>query len=93
MIPEGFVGGGRNACVEMGAGDGPSVGGPDGICQELRVIIGVGVTESLLGGVEGILTVKEDESPFGFGSVGNFLLLQKRTPPEARRLVQRGTNR
>jgi hypothetical protein len=66
MVPEGFVGGGRNACVEMAAGDGPYVGGVNAICQELRVIIWVGVTESLLGGVEEILTVKEDESPFGF---------------------------
>jgi hypothetical protein len=52
MVPEGFVGGGRNACVEMAAGDGPYVGGVNAICQELRVIIWVGVTESLLGGVE-----------------------------------------
>jgi hypothetical protein len=39
-------------------------GGTDGICQELRVIIGIGASESFLGGVEEVLTVKEDFSVY-----------------------------
>jgi hypothetical protein len=80
MVPEGFVGGGRNACVEVGTGDGPSVGGTNSICQEPWIIIGVGVSERFLGGVEEILTVKEDESPFGFWLGGQFPSPTKKNP-------------
>ena len=80
MIPKGFVGCGRNAGIEMGTGDGPSVGGANSICQEPWIIIGVGVSERFFGGVEEVLTVKEDERSFDFWLDGQLPSPTKKNP-------------
>jgi hypothetical protein len=49
--------------VEMDAGDLPALGGTDPLGEQPRVVVGEGVAEGLLGGIEEVLAIEEGEGP------------------------------
>ena len=67
MIPERIVSRVGYACVKIGFRQIPAAGRTDPFSQSLRVIIGIGVTKSFLGGLEEVLPVDESDGPLNGG--------------------------
>jgi hypothetical protein len=68
------------------------LGHTDSFGQELRVIVGEGIAEGLLGGIVKVLPIKEGEGALYDWFSGHWKVRRKKTPPEAQGLIQRGAD-